>query len=122
FRDGTMKRVFKDATSHLLPDAILNRNDKMGFPVPLTEWIKGPAKDFFFDTFSTAKARSRVLVDNSRVLDKLIRESKFGRTVWGLFCVEVWQQEFHDKEAQFKSLLNDQAVQRESITVNQSAQ
>jgi asparagine synthase (glutamine-hydrolysing) len=105
FKDGTMKRVFKDAMSHVLPEAITNRQDKMGFPVPLTEWVNNEIHDFVIDIFSTRNAVNRELINNKLVVEKLSRESKFGRTLWGLLCLEIWQQEFHDKEAEFKSLL-----------------
>src|SRR5204863_6366184 len=39
FKDGTMKQVLKDAVRPLLPESILNRKDKMGFPLPLQEWL-----------------------------------------------------------------------------------
>ncbi len=106
FKDGTMKRVLKEAVKPFIPDVIFNRQDKMGFPVPLTEWFNNEAKDFVLDIFSTQKALSRDLVDNKQVLAKLGAESKFGRTIWGLFCLEIWQQEFHDKESEYKKLLH----------------
>ncbi len=52
FRNGDMKHIFKKAVRPFLPDVIANRQDKMGFPTPLTEWIKGEAHDFVFDVFS----------------------------------------------------------------------
>jgi len=30
----------------LLPQQILNRTDKKGFPVPYVEWAQGPLRDF----------------------------------------------------------------------------
>jgi asparagine synthase (glutamine-hydrolysing) len=102
FKDGTMKRIFKESIAPYVPEAILNRKDKMGFPVPLTEWTNGPAREFVRDIFSSSAAQSRALVDNRRVLDMLSRESKYGRTIWGLLCLEIWQQEFHDLSAEYK--------------------
>ena len=32
-------------------------------------------------------------------------EARFGRKGWGLLCLELWQQAFHDRESHFKSLL-----------------
>ena len=46
FRDGDMKHIFKKATEPILPERITERKDKMGFPVPLSEWMRGDAKDF----------------------------------------------------------------------------
>jgi len=104
FKDGTMKQVLKNAMRPELPDVIVDRQDKMGFPTPLTEWINGEARDFVQDTLSTRNALSRDFVDNRRLLAGLDKEPKFGRKVWGLLCLELWQQEFHDQAANFKRL------------------
>ena len=97
FKDGTMKHIFRNALGPVLPDAIVNRTDKMGFPTPVNDWVRGEARDFVHDTLSTTAARSRDLVDNRKVLAKLEAEPRFGRNVWGLLCLEIWQQEFHDR-------------------------
>jgi asparagine synthase (glutamine-hydrolysing) len=73
----------------------------MGFPVPLVEWARGPARDFVRDTF----AADRELYDRDAVVGALDGEAKFGRTFWGLFSLELWQQRFHDREHEFRSLL-----------------
>ena len=39
FKDGNLKHVLKTAFAPVLPDAVRSRRDKMGFPVPLQEWI-----------------------------------------------------------------------------------
>ncbi|MDQ3096199.1 MAG: asparagine synthase (glutamine-hydrolyzing), partial [Actinomycetota bacterium] len=105
FRDGNMKHVYKRATRSLVPDAIAERKDKMGFPVPLQEWMRGPARDFVGDVFSSGEALGRDLFDNRRVLDGLERENRFGRQTWGLLCLELWQRAFHDREQEFKDLV-----------------
>jgi asparagine synthase (glutamine-hydrolysing) len=105
FRDGTMKHVYKRATRSLVPDVIANRADKMGFPVPLQEWFRGPASEFVTEVFSSPQALGRELFDNRRVLAGLERENRFGRQTWGLLCLELWQRLFHDREHEFKNLL-----------------
>jgi asparagine synthase (glutamine-hydrolysing) len=102
FRDGTMKRVLKDALAHKLPPAVANRQDKMGFPVPLTEWLHGPARGFARDVFSSSAALTRELVDNRLVLEKLDSETQFGRTIWGYLSLELWQQTFHDRAFEYR--------------------
>lgn len=104
FKDGTMKQVLRKAMHTALPSVITERKDKMGFPVPLVQWLNGDARDFVNDVFSSRQSLGRDLVDNRRVLEGLSKEPKFGRKAWGLLCLEIWQQEFHDKENQFKSL------------------
>lgn len=105
FKDGTLKECLKKSMKAYLPDSIYNRKDKMGFPVPLNEWLKKEAHDFAIDIFSSDKALSRELINNRVVLDKLDKESKFGRNIWGLLSLELWQREFHDNEYKFKALL-----------------
>ena len=69
FRDGHLKHVLKTAFGQVLPDAVRNRRDKMGFPVPLQEWIgrSGPVRDFVVDSLSSEAARGRQVVDNAKV-------------------------------------------------------
>ncbi len=105
FKDGEMKYIFKQAIRPYIPEAILGRQDKMGFPTPLSEWMAGEAHEFVRDVFSTSRAQSRELVDNRKVLTALDKEPRYGRKVWGLLCLELWQQEFHDKEKYYKELL-----------------
>jgi asparagine synthetase B (glutamine-hydrolysing) len=43
------KVMLKDAMYGYLPQAILERKDKRGFPVPYVEWAQGPLRDFIGD-------------------------------------------------------------------------
>lgn len=103
-KGGRMKHILHQVAAPRLPAKIAERTDKKGFPTPFTQWIQGEARDFVRDVFSSSKALSRRFVDNGKVLRILDREPKFGRNVWGLLCLELWQQEFHDKKAYFRSL------------------
>lgn len=105
FKDGELKRVLRIALGSHLPGEVLNRKDKMGFPVPLNEWVKKEAREFVWDTLSSKKALGRELIDNKRVLSQLESEPQFGRKLWGLLSLEVWQQQFHDREAEFRGLM-----------------
>jgi asparagine synthase (glutamine-hydrolysing) len=106
FKDGTLKHALRNALGSVLPPGIRARKDKMGFPVPLSEWVRGQAGDFVRDVFGSASAQGRGLINNRRVLAGMDGESKFGRKTWGLLCLELWQQEFHDKESYYKKLVN----------------
>ena len=111
FENGNMKHVLKTAMRSKLPPRIFNRQDKMGFPVPLHEWLStpGPVRDYVRDVFSSQAARSRELIDNTRVLEKLDGESRFGRQAWGLLSLELWQRSFHDRAAEFRRRLETPA-------------
>lgn len=107
FKDGRMKHVLRNVLEPFLPDAVKNRKDKMGFPVPLAEWMRGPAKGFVTDVLSCQKALQREAIDNRSVCEKLDAEPAFSRKLWGLLSLELWQQEFHDKQAWYQGLLNE---------------
>jgi len=106
FRNGTMKHVVKSALRHVLPPSVAGRRDKMGFPVPLHEWLDRPgsARDFVLDVFSSGRARQRDLVNNRAVASTLGEEPRFGRKIWGLLCLELWQRAFHDRAVEFRDL------------------
>ena len=105
FKDGKMKHMLREVVKPFLPEVILNRQDKMGFPTPLSEWLAGEARDFVRDIFSGQKAVNRDLVDNRQVLRGMDNEPRYGRKIWGLLCIEIWQQEFHDRQAEYRKLL-----------------
>ncbi len=98
FRGGDTKRVFREAVRHLLPEAIFHRRDKMGFPVPLVEWCRGPLRDFVHDTLLGARARQRGLYNVDRVERTMASEHAFGRQIWGLLSLELWMRAFVDRE------------------------
>jgi len=107
FKDGQLKHIMKMAFGHVMPEAVLARTDKMGFPTPLLEFSRGEARTFVHDIFTTPEARTRELFDNERILSRLDTEPRFGRKFWGFLSLELWQQEFHDREACYKQVLRD---------------
>ncbi|MDA8121148.1 MAG: asparagine synthase (glutamine-hydrolyzing) [Deltaproteobacteria bacterium] len=107
FKDGTLKMVFVNAMRNELPEAILNRKDKMGFPVPLNDWLKKELKEFVNDIFRSRKAKERPCFNSEEILKGISRESQFGRKVWGLLSLELWHQEFQDRQHDFRRLLTD---------------
>jgi asparagine synthase (glutamine-hydrolysing) len=104
FEGGQLKRVLRAAFAPILPAAISDRRDKMGFPTPINAWAKGPAREFIVDLLTSRAALDRSWVDNRKVLQAQDGESTFGRGFWGLFSLEIWHQEFHDKAARFQAL------------------
>ena len=97
FRDGRMKNVLKEAVGNLLPERVLNRKDKMGFPVPLNEWIlKPPVRDFVKGILTDRRCRERGIFSPPALEGLLRSEKKFGRQLWGVLCLELWYRKFID--------------------------
>ena len=93
-----MKYILKRSFSDVLPEKIINRQDKMGFPVPLHIWAKNGAREFIRDILLSPACRSRGLFDAKRVEELIENEEEFGRRLWGLLNIELWFRTFIDKQ------------------------
>jgi len=109
FKDGTLKKILLDVVNDDLPEIITSRKNKMGFPVPLNEWLKGDLKDFILDIFTSAGAKKRKYFNHEEILKSLNSEPQFGRKLWGLLSLELWHREFHDKQ-HYYTRLRDEGV------------
>ncbi len=97
FEGGRSKHIFRKVVSPMLPKGIIERQDKMGFPVPLSEWYqREPVRGFVRDTLMSQAARQRGWFDADKVTPLLDTERAFGRSVWGLLCLELWAQTYLD--------------------------
>jgi len=107
FKNGTLKMTLQNAMKHKLPSEIVNRKDKMGFPVPLNQWLKkGPVKDYVVDVFSTQQAKTRQYWNSNKIVEGLIDQNAFGRKAWGFLSLELWMRNFHDQQSNYKKLIN----------------
>jgi asparagine synthase (glutamine-hydrolysing) len=97
FKGGEMKYLLKRTIKDMMPGKIMNRKEKMGFPVPLHLWAKNSAKDFILDTMLSQNSRTRNIVNTKQVESMVSEERPFGRGLWGILCLELWFQQFIDK-------------------------
>ena len=109
FAGGRMKHLLKLAYGHVLPTAITDRRDKMGFPVPLKEWFSDPLRDWVADVFHSRRAQSREFVNARAVLANLDKVGPFSRKTWGLLTLELWQQRFHDRQHEYRAMFSCRA-------------
>lgn len=105
FKDGQMKIFLRQTFADYIPHEISNRRDKMGFPVPLNEWMEKELKDFVNDLLRTGKAKNREFINYDEVLKQLTDGSKFSRKAWGFICLEQWHQLFHDKASSYRKMI-----------------
>jgi asparagine synthase (glutamine-hydrolysing) len=97
FKGAEMKYIFKKAVKDLLPQNILNRKDKMGFPVPLHLWARNRTGDFFRDILLSPTCSNRGVFNLSKIENVIEQEKEFGRRLWGLVNIELWFREFIDR-------------------------
>jgi asparagine synthase (glutamine-hydrolysing) len=105
FAGGRMKHLLKEAYGNELPAAIAERRDKMGFPVPLKEWFSGELNDLLQDTLGSRNARQRPFLNTEAAVANLDRGGRYSRRVWGVLSLELWQQVFHDRAAEYRQRL-----------------
>lgn len=109
FHGGQMKYLLKQSYSDVIPEEILNRRDKMGFPVPLSEWFGGELRDFVNDLFRSSAAQHRPFINAKAILAGLDGTEKFSRKLWGLISLELWHRAYHDQASKFTGLLDHAA-------------
>jgi len=105
FPGGKLKHLLRAAFHDSIPTEILNRRDKMGFPVPLKEWMSAETSGFVHDIFANLGNASRQYVNADAVLANFANTGQFSRKTWALLSLELWQQEFHDRASYFRSLV-----------------
>ena len=99
FKGGNSKILLKKLSKGILPDSIINRKDKMGFPVPLNNWMKsGPVKEYVSDLLLSQKSLGRGIF-TKEYLTKLINSSggPASRDLWGAISLETWFKLMIDK-------------------------
>jgi asparagine synthase (glutamine-hydrolysing) len=97
FQGGRPKHILKKATRALLPASVLERKDKMGFPVPLGEWMQsGAVRDFAGDILLSQRSRERGVYRPAALEAMLSRHGVGGRQLWGALSLELWHRRFID--------------------------
>lgn len=104
FKDGNMKHMLKHAYRSLIPQKIVKRRDKMGFPVPLKEWYESELQDEIRAILSSLFEKNRPFMNDSISKDDLLRQP-FSRKTWGLLSLELWYQTFHDRAGHYRNML-----------------
>ncbi len=96
YRDGKAKAILLKTAQSLLPQSILDRRDKMGFPVPFVDWARGPLRGFVSDILLSKAARERGIYRTDGVARLIESGRPYGRELWGLLCLETWFETFAD--------------------------
>lgn len=98
FKGGETKAILKGLSANILPKKVINRKDKMGFPVPLSHWIKdGVVKEFIFDLLLSECSLQRGIF-RKEYLKNLLESSKgpASRELWGAISLELWFRSYID--------------------------
>lgn len=94
------KYILREALRGLLPDELVDRPDKKGFPTPFALWLKGPLYDYVQDIFNSSRFVQRGIFREDKVEARL-KEHCAGQKdhawlLWRIINIEKWLQVFHD--------------------------
>lgn len=114
-RGRETKWILREAMRGILPEEILTR-PKMGFPVPLGNWLKNEYKHVVDEYVLSERLLSRGIF-NADYVRRIVAEHGAGKDhtgrIFRLVNFEIWHRQFIDGE----SFENDNTVYREAVLV-----
>ena len=97
---GESKVLLKSALRGILPEAILSR-PKMGFGIPLGQWLRTSLREQLTDTVLSERAMQRGYFKPEVVRDMVRSHIAGGRryqnALWDLLQLELWHRAFVDQ-------------------------
>ena len=88
------KDLMRAAAADDLPHVVLDRKDKMGFPVPLDSWARNEAKNEVAGLISQLRERKLPYIRNE-LLDNILLNPDLGnRNLWASLTLSTWLNDF----------------------------
>lgn len=97
FKDGITKYLSKKIFRNIIPDSIIDRKDKKGFPTPTNLWFKTSLNGWIKEVILDPKTLNRGIYNKNELLKLVDGSSKFNRSLWGVLNLELWHRRFIDK-------------------------
>ena len=93
FRDGTGKWILRELLYRHVPKKLIER-PKMGFGIPIDDWLRGPLKDWACDMLNSNRIKEEGYLNQNLVkriwsnhVDKSVNS---GLLLWGILMFESW--------------------------------
>lgn len=104
YANGIKKRILKDIAYDYIPKELLER-PKVGFSVPLDQWLRGPLKEQLIDMCNIDYLKKQGIFDAAYVnqfLGEYLKTgdkgsgtgSNFSRMMWAFFTFQQWYQTY----------------------------
>ena len=92
-KDGVGKRLLRQVLYEYVPKKLMER-PKMGFAVPLAEWLRGPLKNWASDLLDRQSLVSQGFLDPDLVSEKwrehLTGHRNWEHQLWGVLMFQSW--------------------------------
>lgn len=95
YKNGVRKTILRDAMHNIIPPAIENRKDKMGFVTPEELWLKGEGKEWFRNDINKACKQFDGYILNSAATQNHVNaiidgKEPFSFMPWRIVCFSRW--------------------------------
>jgi asparagine synthase (glutamine-hydrolysing) len=92
-RRGTGKWLLRQIAYKYVPSRLLDR-PKMGFAVPIDQWLRGPLKDWAGDLLAAPAANGSGLLQRAPIIEKWHEHTSGARNwqnfLWNVLMFEAW--------------------------------
>jgi len=97
FRDGKGKWILRQVLDKYVPRALVER-PKMGFEVPIGDWLRGPLRDWAETLLSPERIRSEGILHARPIQEKwrahLKGSHNWQHLLWGVLMFQAWHEHF----------------------------
>src|SRR3990172_11921150 len=94
-RGAVTKDILRRSMRGLVPDVVLDRNDKIGFAPPQERWLRGPLAPWLDDMLCAAERRTDVFsADGVRAARREFEAGGPDTLVWRVASTEAWFRHF----------------------------
>jgi len=96
FRNGTGKWILKELLYRYVPKILIDR-PKMGFGIPIDEWLRGPLREWGSDLLNPARLKNEGYLNHIAINKKwdshMSGSENYGLFLWGVLMFESWLEE-----------------------------
>jgi asparagine synthase (glutamine-hydrolysing) len=95
-KNGVTKRILRESLREWLPEMIYHRKDKVGFAVPVRNWVNERLHRKILDQMAEAQLP---FIDTAAFLRNYAKREDIDWTFWKLGSVALWHHAFKDGHA-----------------------
>ena len=92
-RNGQGKWILRELLHKYLPKNLIDR-PKMGFGVPLSEWLRGPLKEWLYDLLNEDQIKREGIFDHKPIKEKLNEhfagKGNWENELWNITMFQAW--------------------------------
>jgi len=93
YKDGVKKRILRDITHEYIPKELMDR-PKMGFAIPMADWLKNDLRDLVEEYICESKIKEQGLLDwnyVSKIKDAFYSGKKeYDFKIWYMLTFQMW--------------------------------